>query len=229
MTPPARGLGEIIVSSRPLDEYRAMFGLSDAELTAGPVLDCPGGAGPFAAEVRALGGEAVSADPAYALAPADLLARVRAGMDRAFRYLDANRENYRWSFFRDPADLRARREAALERFAADYGGADARYVAAALPDLPFPAGRFRRALSGYLLFAYPDDLDHAAHLAALRALLRVAGEVRVYPLIDTAYERYPRLEELRRELGAEAVETEVRRVPYELQRGADEMLVLARG
>lgn len=223
---PARGLGEIIVSSRPLDEYRAMFGLAEADLTAGPVLDCPGGAGPFGAEVRARGGAAVSADPAYALDAEALVARVRAGMERAFRYLDENREHYRWTFFRDPEDLRARREAALARFAADYRGADERYVAAALPRLPFPAGGFRLALCGYLLFAYPDDLSHDDHLAALRELLRVAGEVRVYPLIDTAYRRYERLEDLRRRLADDGVESEVRRVDYELQRGGDEMLAL---
>jgi hypothetical protein len=65
----ARGLGDIIVSSRPYDEYRAMFGLTDREVLAGPVLDCPGGAGSFAAEVRDRGGRAVSADPAYATPP----------------------------------------------------------------------------------------------------------------------------------------------------------------
>jgi hypothetical protein len=203
-----------------------MFGLAPADLTAGPVLDCPGGAGPFGAEVRARGGEAVSADPAYALGPEALVGRVRAGMDRAFRYLDENREHYRWTFFRDPEDLRARREAALARFAEDYRGADARYVPAALPRLPFAARRFRLALCGYLLFAYPDDLDEAAHLAALRELLRVAGEVRVYPLIDTAYRRYEGLDALRRELAREGAESEVRRVDYELQRGGDEMLVV---
>ena len=57
----ARGLGDIIVSSRPYDEYRAMFGLTDAEILAGPVLDCPGGAGSFAAEVRDRGGRAARA------------------------------------------------------------------------------------------------------------------------------------------------------------------------
>ena len=44
-----RGIGDIIVISRSYDEYMAMFGLTEAEALAGPVLDCPGGAGPFAA------------------------------------------------------------------------------------------------------------------------------------------------------------------------------------
>ena len=223
----ARGLGEIIVSSRPYDEYRAMFGLTDREILAGPVLDCPGGAGPFGAAVRALGGDAVSADPAYAVPRGELLAQARAGLERGIRYLEENRDSYVWTFFSSVDDLRRRREAALDHFADDFTGPGARYAAAALPRLPLPDGAVRLALSGYLLFAYPDHLDEADHERALRELLRVAREeVRVFPLIDTAYVRHPAVDALRRRLGADGVESEVRRVEYEFQRGGDEVLIL---
>jgi len=36
-----RALGELAITSRPLHDYRNMFLLSDAELVAGPILDCP--------------------------------------------------------------------------------------------------------------------------------------------------------------------------------------------
>jgi hypothetical protein len=222
-----RGLGEIIVSSRPYDEYRAMFGLSDREILAGPVLDCPGGTGPFGAAVRARGGEAVSADPAYALPLEELVARTQAGLDHGIRYLEENRDSYVWTFFSSLDDLRRRRAAALDDFARDFARPDARYVVAALPDLPFADRAFRLALSGYLLFAYPDHLDEAAHERALRELLRVVrDEVRLFPLIDTAYVRYPAIDDLRRRLDAGGVESEVRRVDYEFQRGGNEVLVL---
>ena len=48
----------------------------------------------------------------------------------------------------------------------------------------------------------------------------------MFPLIDTAYVRYPRLDDLRRRLAASGVESEVRRVDYEFQRGGDEVLIL---
>ena len=224
---PPRGLGEIIVSSRPYDEYLAMFALAEREVLAGPVLDCPGGAGSFGATVRARGGVAVSADPAYALPPAELVARAAAGFEHGVRYLEENRGSYAWTFFSSLEDLRRRRTRALEEFARDFTGADDRYVAAALPALPFADGRFRLVLSAYLLFAYPDHLDEDAHERALRELLRVAREeVRLFPLIDTAYVRHPAIDDLRRRLGAGGVESEVRRVDYELQRGGDEVLIL---
>jgi len=223
-----RGLGEIIVSSRPYDEYRAMFGLTDAEILAGPVLDCPGGAGSFAAETRDRGGEVTSADPAYTVAPQRLVAESREGFQRGLRYLDENRDAYAWTYFDDVDDLRTRRGAALDRFAAEFDGPGLDHVVASLPRLPFADGAFRLVLSGYLLFTYPDHLDEDAHERALRELVRVArDEVRVYPLIDTAYARHPALDALRTRLAVDGVQSEVRRIGYAFQRGADEVLVLA--
>ena len=101
-----RGIGEIIVSSRPYDEYRAMFGLDERDVLAGPVLDCPGGAGSFAAGVRERGGEAVCADPAYALPPDEIVAAARAGLEHGIRYLGDNRESYVWTYWSSVDDLR---------------------------------------------------------------------------------------------------------------------------
>jgi hypothetical protein len=205
-----------------------MFGLTEAEALAGPVLDCPGGTGPFGAAVRERGGESVSVDPAYALPGEELVARTRAGLEHGVRYLEENRDSYVWTFFPSLEDLKARRAAALEEFARDFAGPDERYAIAALPRLPFGDRRFRLALSGYLLFAYPDHLDDADHEAALRELLRVTREeVRVFPLIDTAYVRYPGIDDLRRRLAADGADSEVRRVGYEFQRGGNEVLVVS--
>lgn len=222
-----RGIGEVVVSSRPYEEYLAMFGLTEADVLSGPVLDCPGGAGGFAAGVRTRGGTVVSADPVYAQDAPAIVGAARAGLERGLAYLERNRDSYVWTWFRDVEDLVARRREGLEAFAADFRGADARHVAASLPHLPFAEGAFRLALSGYLLFTYPDHFDLAWHRDALDELTRVAGEVRVYPLIDTAYERYPALDELRRGLDARGHPSEVRRVEYAFQRGADEVLVVA--
>ncbi|WBP87575.1 hypothetical protein [Kitasatospora cathayae] len=74
---------DVLVTSRPLDEYCALFGLTRARLAAlpGPLLDCPGGAAGLAAEARELGCRVIAADPAYALpppAPSCTRRRVRA-------------------------------------------------------------------------------------------------------------------------------------------------------
>jgi hypothetical protein len=163
--------------------------------------------------VRTRGGEAVSADPAYARPAAEIAAEARVGLEHGIRYLDENRDSYDWTFFSSVEDLRRRRGAALDEFVEDFAGPDSRYVVAAPPALPFGDRAFRLVLSAYLLFAYPDHLDEGDHERSLRELLRVAREeVRVFPLIDTAYARYPALDGLRRRLAAGGADSEVRRV-----------------
>ena len=75
---------------------------------------------------------------------------------------------------------------ALHGFLADYeaGRRSGRYVDAALPALPFVDAAFELALSSHFLFLYSVQFDLDFHLAALREMLRVAAEVRVFPLLQ---------------------------------------------
>jgi hypothetical protein len=225
----APSIGRMIISARPLAEYLAMFDLDAAALAGRRILDCPGGCASFGAEARALGALVTSADPAYAMAPEVLAERARADVARSNQYVRDNVERYTWPYFESPeAHIRHRTEG-CERFVADRATHPEAYVAASLPALPFEDDAFDLALSSHLLFTYADRLGHAFHVSALRELTRVsAGEARVYPLVDAAAAPYPRLDELRSDLRATGVESEVRDVPYEFQRGADRMLVVRR-
>ncbi len=222
-----RGLGDIIVTARPFDEYLAMFDLSPEQVRAGPVLDCPAGASGFAAGVRAAGGDATAVDPEYAGPPERLVERALRDTEYGNRYVRENPGTYAWGFFRDADDHHARRAAAVRAFAADRAAHPGAYVAAALPALPFADGAFRLVVSSHLLFVYPDHFDYARHLAFATELVRVAsGEARVFPLVDTTTQAWPLLDDLRADLAARGVASEVRPVPYEFIRGGDHMLVL---
>lgn len=224
-----RGLGDIITTARPFDEYMAMFDLTEADLLAGPILDCPGGAGDFGEAVRAMGGTVISVDPVYATPLEEFLPVARRDTHTGNRYVIENPHLYVMGFFHDTDDHLARRLAGLERFAAGFSGPGPFHVPAKLPDLPFPDGHVRLALSAHLMFTYPDHLDRDDHLACLRELLRVASEeVRVFPLLDTTLQRVPYFDDLLGALAADGVRSEIRTVPYEWQRGADQMLVLRR-
>jgi hypothetical protein len=62
-------------------------------------------------------------------------------------------------------------------------------------------------------------------VAGLRELVRVtAGEVRVYPLVDTAGRPYPRLEEVRAALADRQVDSEVRAARGAWVAGGDQLL-----
>ncbi|MGW6913230.1 hypothetical protein ACWGB8_05315 [Kitasatospora sp. NPDC054939] len=207
-----------LVTSRPLDEYCGLFGLTRSALAAlpGPVLDCPGGAAALAAEARTLGCLVIAADPAYARPAAEVAAdalAARTAMARAMadrpelyppvRVLPAERYLRSWD--------RARR-----LYTADSAAHPQQYVAAALPRLPFADGTFALTLSGYLLFAYPELFGPERQLAALTELVRVtdpAGEVRVHPLHDGRSRRCRHLDGLRRALGTRRIASEIRTFP----------------
>lgn len=231
MTPRAaggyRGLGDIIVTARPFDEYRAMFDLSDHDLLAGPVLDCPAGASGFTAGAAALGAEVTAVDPEYAGDHGALVDRARRDTAYGNRFVRENPDTYAWGFFRDEADHLARRMAAVDAFEHDIAVHPHRYVAAALPRLPFGDGAFTLVLSSHLLFVYPDHFGYADHLRFAQELLRVcAGEVRIFPLVDTTTAPWPHLDRLRADLERGGAHSEVRQVGYEFIRGGDAMLVL---
>ncbi len=228
--PQYRGLGDVIVTARPFDEYLAMFDLADADLMTGPVLDCPAGASGFAAGARAIGADVTAADPEYAVGPRDLVRRARRDTEYGNRYVRDNPSTYSWGFFRDEADHLARRMAAVDAFAADRATHPERYVTGALPRLPFDDDAFRLVVSSHLLFVYPDHFGYADHLRFAQELARVAGEeVRIFPLVDTTTARWPDLHRLRDDLAGCGVRSEVRRVEYEFIRDGDEMLVLRPG
>lgn len=219
------GIGDLLLSARSLAEYRPMFDLNDDELSTLELLDCPGGAGSFGAEVRALGGTVVSVDPVYTESRDALVARAGADLERGNRYTASHAEHFVWRQFATPEAHAASRRVAIDRFGEDFGLGD-RYVASALPQLPFADDRFDLSLCSHLLFTYADRLDLGFHRRSILELVRVARDgARVFPLIDSRGTRFERLDELRARLDADGVETTVVRVAYEFQRGGDEMLV----
>jgi len=74
---------------------------------------------------------------------------------------------------------------AMDTFLADYenGKNKGRYIEGELPTLPFENGKFDLTLSSHFLFLYSMHLSAEFHLQALREMLRVAREVRIFPLL----------------------------------------------
>jgi hypothetical protein len=82
----------MLISSRSLGEYQAMFALTEADLAC-RILDCPGGLASFTAEVNAAGGDAIACDLVYGGLGVDrLTARSVAETERGNRYVRAHYE-----------------------------------------------------------------------------------------------------------------------------------------
>jgi hypothetical protein len=177
-------LNEVIPWGRSFEEYTRMFALTEEDL-AGSILGCGDGPASFNAEATALGHRVVSCDPIYAFSAGEIERRVEDCYDTVISQVKRDPDSFVWSYFRDPDHLGECRLAAMRRFLADFeaGKREGRYVAASLPGLPFPDGRFSLALVSHLLFLDSGQLDLGFHVASLGELLRVAREARVFPLL----------------------------------------------
>jgi SAM-dependent methyltransferase len=224
---PSNKIGEMLVSPRSLAEYRAMFALTDEDLTRS-ILDCPGGAASFTAEVNGAGGRVTACDPIYARPARVITDLSHEDLRRARGYIRRNPDEFVWRFFDGPEVYRASRSRSVEMFLADLADRPGRYVAAAIPTLPFADRAFDLALSSHLLFSYADRLDRAFHLDGIRELTRVATEVRVFPLVPMGFTANPDLPSMVAELNSTGFRATVHTVGYELQRGATRMLRVVR-
>lgn len=219
--PSAAGIGETLVSSRSLDEYKAMFALTEKDLSR-RILDCPGGAAGFTSAVNRCGGDVTACDIVYVDRELDQLAgRVAAETTRGNRYIRAHPERYEWVFFADPDEHLRVRQRAAEEFVADVTRNPHRYVAGRIPALPFPDASFDLVLSSHLLFSYSDRLDPTFHLDAIIELMRVSrSELRIFPVVGTgSAELYPHLDTLLAKLRDHGIAGEVVEVGYRFQRG----------
>ena len=220
-------LSQVIPWGRSFDEYRRMFDLSETDLRR-RVLGCGDGPASFNAEATERGLHVISCDPIYSLHANQIKTRINECFDDIIAQVRKDPTGFVWKDFQNPEHLGRCRMQAMQYFLRDFetpenGG---RYVAAALPKLPFAEQSFDLAVVSHLLFLYSDHLDLEFHWTSLRELLRVAREVRVFPLLTLAQGRSPHIEPLLDRCGTGSWRAEIREVPYEFQRGGNEMLIV---
>jgi hypothetical protein len=121
--------------------------------------------------------------------------------------------------------------AAMTTFLDDYGRGrtGGRYVAAALPALPFAEGSFALALCSHLLFLYSVQLDEAFHHQAVHELCRVARDVRIFPVLTLDGRRSPFVDPIVAAAERAGHQASIEEVPYEFQRGGRHMLRIRTG
>ncbi|QLH81890.1 class I SAM-dependent methyltransferase [Halosimplex pelagicum] len=218
---------DFLTIGRTFAEYRRMFDLVADDIAGRAVLDCGGGAGAFTATAAELADSAVAVDPLFGRPAGELEPELDDAIEYNVDQLREKRGLFVWDFYGDVETRGRYLRAAAERFLADYATHPERYVAGALPDLPFGDDAVGLALVANLLFVYDDRLDRDFHLAALRDLARVAREeVRVFPLHSLDRTRSAFVEPVAESLRADGHAVAFREVPYEFQPGATEMLVV---
>lgn len=218
-------IDQVIPWGRTLDEYEAMFSLSPQD-KAGRILGCADGPASFNAEMTARGCRVVSVDPLYAFTPEAIAQRGRETFDLVLDQVRCNRQDFVWDRIDSPEALGQLRMAAQHLFLGDFpcGKADGRYIDASLPDLPFSDGAFDLALCSHFLFLYSQQFDLEFHVLAMQEILRVAREVRVFPLLQLGGAPSPHVPGVVAACRAAGMCAELVSVNYEFMRNGNQML-----
>jgi len=220
-------LDQVVPWGRSLEEYIRMFDLSEGDL-ASKLLDCGAGPASFNAEMRRRGRTVVSCDPIYRFSGADISRRIDLTYPVILQRTTETCDRFLWREMKSTEQLGRIRMAAMKQFLEDFllGTSEGRYRIAELPSLPFQDRQFDLALCSHFLFTYSHLLSIDFHLAAVRELCRVAREARVFPLMPNFGEtRSEHVAPLIDQLTAKGYRCAVRTVPYEFQKGGNEMLV----
>jgi hypothetical protein len=159
-----------------------MFGLADNDVAA-RIVGVGDGPSDFNAQASVKGWRVISVDPVYQWGVADLEQRCHGALDHMTDAVALAPRHWIWSYHDSVESLRKHRVRTMKNFLQDIGSAasSCRYIAAALPNLPFRSGSFDMALCAHLLFSWSSIIDLDFHLSATSEMLRVATEVRIFP------------------------------------------------
>jgi hypothetical protein len=222
-------LEEVVPWGRSLWEYTHMFDLDEAALAS---RICGVGDGPasFNAELTARGGRVVSCDPIYTFTAEQIRSRVEATHDRMVANAREHQDLFNWWHLASPEEMGRARLAAMARFLEDFpaGVQQGRYVTASLPGLPFADDSFDLALCSHFLFLYTDHFSVDFHVQSIIEMTRIAREARIFPLLMLGNVPSTHLAPVRQALGRLRCRHELRTVPYEFQKGGDQLLVVTR-
>lgn len=218
-------LEKVVPFGRSFDEYQQMFGLSEIDLTT-RILGVGDGPASFNAEATEKGYSVISIDPIYEFNSEEIFQRFNDVLDTIINQVIATPDDWVWSYHRSPEHLRKNRIQAIQRFIQDYsqGKQTGRYQVGSLPTLNFNDNEFDLALCSHFLFLYSDHYDETFHQQSVQELLRVSREVRIFPLLTLMLQPSPYLEAVVDRCIAAGHTVSVEKVPYELQRGGNEML-----
>lgn len=222
-------LGEVVPWGRSYDEYVAMFALTETDLRR-RILGCGDGPAAFNAVLTGRGGRVVSVDPLYQYSRDEIRQRIDETFYVVMEETRKNTHEFVWTTITSVEELGRVRLAAMESFLADYrrGAAQKRYVTGELPHLRFADREFDLAVCSHLLFLYSEHLSADFHVASIKELCRVAGEARVFPLLELGARKSRHVEAVRARLTTAGYSVTVEAVSYEFQRGGNEMMRIAK-
>ena len=172
----------------------------------------------------------VSVDPLYRLGAEQIEDRIAEIYDEIMEQMLRNKEDYVWAEIGSPEQLGRIRMAVMREFLEDYewGKDEGRYLPESLPSLSFDDKQFDLAVCSHFLFLYTAQLSLDFHRESVAEMVRVAKEVRIFPLLDLGGTPSPYVGTIASEFEDRNYRVTVETVPYEFQRGSNKMMKIWR-
>lgn len=178
-------LEQVVPWGRTFQEYKDMFLLTENELK-GRIAGFGDGPASFNCELTKIGGNIISFDPIYQFTKEQIGKRILEVKDVVMKQTEENYGNFVWDSIKNLKELEQTRMNAMNTFLEDYdiGKKEGRYRYHELPHKTvFDEDTFELGLSSHFLLLYPM-LGEEFHKKALKEMLRICMEVRIFPLVN---------------------------------------------
>lgn len=215
----------IVPWGRSYREYIDMFNLTDTDLSK-RILGCGDGPASFNSIMNQKGKKAISIDPIYQFNKKEIEKRIDETFHKVISQTRNNQDKFIWTKIKNVDELGRIRMSAMKEFLRDYeiGKKEKRYIHAELPILPFSNDQFDLTLSSHFLILYTDNLTYDFHINAINEMLRVSGEVRIFPILDVNAKTSPYLKKIIKYYRNKNMSVEEIKVNYEFQKNGNKML-----
>ncbi len=207
-----------------------MFALSEEDLDK-RLLGCGDGPANFNFVMTRQGRQVISADPVYRFSAEEIRSRIGKTFEEVMEQTRNNKDDFVWKHIPSVEELGRVRMTAMNDFLSDYstGQNDGRYVEAGLPVLPFNDDQFDIALCSHFLFLYSEQLSEDFHVRSIKELCRVSTETRIFPLLELGAKKSRHLDTVVGRLKDDGFTVQIEKVPYEFQKGGNEMMRIKHG
>ena len=217
--------GRAVPWGRSLEEYSRMFDLSARDL-AGKILDCAAGPASFNAEMHRRGASVVSCDPLYEFSADGIRKRIGENYDMMVEASKQRREQFIWQEIQSPEHLGQVRMQAMNLFLKIFQPESAK-GATALRN----CRRFPFAMANSISRSVPTSYSHirirsrSNSISTPSASCAALQKRRAFsPFSQVSQPHIPRISPPCSKRSPRRATPGASRVPYEFQKGANEML-----
>ena len=202
-----------------------MFALDTHDLGK-RILDCMGAPSSFNPLAHEKKQQVVSCSDTYGSSKAELQIKMNEALRQTMMIIEENPDRFVNDAIGTPKKYEAKLKDNLKIFMRDYtdGVKQRRYLPESLPSLDYANCEFGLAICRHFLFVRNENFSVEFHLKSIKEMCRVAGEVRIFPLLNADGHVSDKLPLVMQALQEDGYDVEVRKVHYELQKSANAML-----